>query len=119
MANREQYTCADMIEALHAVKGAVYLAAKKLGCSHQTVYNYIDRHPTVREVYEYYDGELVDIAELALRRAVSDGAGWAVKYTLSTKGKERGYTERQEFAGVEGKPLVVVNWDSHGTDDTD
>jgi hypothetical protein len=53
---------------------------------------------------------MVDIAELKLRQQVQDGEAWAVKYILSTKGKSRGYVERQEVTGKDGG-AIVINWD--------
>ena len=53
MSGKERFTAKDMIEALKKTKGMVYLAAKELGCSHTTVYNYIKRYASVRQEYEY------------------------------------------------------------------
>lgn len=96
-----------MIAALKATKGSVYLAAERLGCSHQTVYNYIDRYATVKDAYEFESGRTLDVAELALYKAIQDGESWAVKFILSTKGKNRGYTERTELTGAEGGPVPI------------
>ncbi|MCK5644811.1 MAG: hypothetical protein KAJ19_28685 [Gammaproteobacteria bacterium] len=85
-----------IIEALHATKGAVYLAAKHLDCSHMTVYRYINKYPDIKEIKDYYDEEVNDIAELGLRKRIIAGDLHAIKYQLSTKGKGRGYVERQE-----------------------
>ncbi len=95
-----------IIDALHKTKGAVYLAAKELKCSHTAVYNYVNKYPDVAEIKEYYDEETTDIAVLALRSSVIDKEPWAVKYQLSTKGKSRGYVERQEVSGADGKEII-------------
>lgn len=95
-------------DALHKTKGAVYLAAKRLGVSHTTVYKYVNRYPCLQELKDYYDNEMVDIAELGLRGAVEGEDPWAIKYLLSTKGKARGYVERQEreITGKNGGNVV-------------
>ncbi len=85
-----------MIDALKETKGMVYLAAKKLGCSHTTIYNYIKRHPTVKEAWKAEHGVVADNAELALYSAILAGEHWAVTFYLRTKGKDRGYTEKTE-----------------------
>jgi len=83
-----------MIEALEAAKGMVYLAAKHLGCSHTTVYNYIKRYASVRLVQEQTTGEFLDSVELKLyQAALRDSKPWAIQFALRTKGKQRGYTE--------------------------
>ena len=113
MANKHKYTATEVRDALLETFGAVYLAADKLGCSYNTVYNYIDRHPSVRAAYEHEDGKTTDAAEVALRRAILNGEAWAIKYRLSTKGKGRGYTERQEHTGKDGDPIAFVNVDTN------
>jgi len=96
-----------VIEALHKTKGAVYLAAKSLGCSHTAVYTYINNYPDIKEIKDFYIEELNDIAELKLRQAVHDGDQWAIKFQLSTQGKKRGYVERSEITGADGKEVVI------------
>ena len=48
MADRPHYTAAQVIAALNHTKGMVYLAAKHLGCSHETITNYCKRYPSVQ-----------------------------------------------------------------------
>jgi len=73
-----------------------FLAARRLGCSHDTIARYIQRYPQVRTVAEAARGVLVDTAELKLWEATERGEQWAVVLVLKTLGKDRGYTERQE-----------------------
>lgn len=83
----------------------VYLAARALQCSPQTIYNYRDKYPDVARAIEQSRGELVDTAELALKRAVLAGEAWAVCFALKTIGRNRGYSERHEISGIEGEPI--------------
>lgn len=106
----EKYTAAKMIEALKATKGMVYVAAKKIGCSPNTVYRYARAYPTVQQAIDNERGEFVDTAELALLRAVQSGEAWAVCFTLKTLGKSRGYVERQEITGKDGGPQEAVTY---------
>lgn len=97
-----------VIDALHETKGAVYLAATRLSCSHQAVYDWINKSPAIADIKAYYDGELVDIAEMRTREAVIEGEPWAVKMVLMTKGKGRGWVERTEISNAtddNGAPL--------------
>lgn len=93
--------------ALIAEKGAVYLAAKRLKCSHTTVYSFINKYKDLAELKEYYDEEATDIAVSRLRDAITTGDPWAIKFQLSTKGKDRGYVERQEITGADGNTITV------------
>jgi len=106
-----------VIEALKNKKGAVYLAAADLGCSHTAIYAYINKYPELQELKDQFDEEVTDIAELNLRKAVINADPWALKYQLSTKGKSRGYVERQEVTGADGKPMNIRWVDVEG--DTD
>jgi hypothetical protein len=101
MADRRHFTAEQIANALTETKGMVYIAAKKLGCSHQTIYNYILRHPTVRIAKENAEGEVLDMAELTVFKAIQNGESWAVTFVLKTKGKNRGYVERMENANVD------------------
>ncbi len=98
MTTRQRFTQQQIIEALKATKGMVYLAAERLGCEAQTVYNYRDRYPAVRAAMELEDGKIDDIAEMKLYQAIMAGESWAVQFRLRTKGKGRGYTERTEHS---------------------
>jgi len=97
-----------VMDALDNTKGAVYLAARNLGCSHTAVYGYIAKYPEIAELKEYYDEEVSDVAVLRLRESVFNSEPWAIKYQLSTKGKHRGYVERQEVTGAESAPIELV-----------
>jgi hypothetical protein len=105
MANK--YTQEAMIRAIEAANGMIYIAARKLGCSHQTVYNYARRYPAVQKTIDEQRGILLDTAELALLKAITQGEGWAVCFTLKTLGKQRGFVERQEITGADGGALEV------------
>jgi hypothetical protein len=105
---KEKYTQKEMIDALTAAKGMVYVAARKLECSAQTVYTYAEKYPAVKEAMKQERGLMVDIAEIALYKAVQNGEPWAVSLTLKTIGKDRGYTERQEITGADGGALEVA-----------
>src|SRR5262245_33874272 len=97
MAARPRYTAQQVIDALHATRGLVYLAAKRLQCDPDTVMNYCKRHPTVEQAKHDARGELLDNAEEKLWEAVQRGEAWAIAFALKTIGKSRGYVERQEL----------------------
>ena len=72
------------------------VAAKLLGCTRWTIYNYIARHPTVKRAYEEQRQTIVDIAEGKLIAKLDAGEWPAIRYILSTLGRDRGYVERVE-----------------------
>ena len=115
MGTRQKFTQAQVIDALRETKGMVYLAAKRLGCEAQTIYNYRDRYPAVRAEMEQQDGEVDDAAEMKLYQAIIAGEPWAVQFRLRTKGKGRGYVERvqQEVSGPDGGPIQTEHVEKH------
>jgi hypothetical protein len=92
----EHYTVEQVAEALRKSRGKVYLAAQRLGCHVNTLRGYLKRHEELAEVLEDARGLRVDIAEVQLEDATQKGEPWAVLYTLSTLGKDRGYTKKEE-----------------------
>lgn len=103
MAKTEQYTAAQMIEAIRATKGLISLAAKKLSCHPTTIRSYVARYPTVAEALKEEREAMTDTAELALFNAIQAKHAWAVCFYLKTQGKNRGYVERLETSNQ--------NWD--------
>lgn len=104
----------QIIDALRDVNGMVYLAARKLGCAPNTIYNRMAKSATIKQACEDSRGELVDISEQKLRAAVLNGEPWAIALVLKTLGKQRGYVERAEYAGVKDEPIeikITVNKD--------
>lgn len=104
-------TNARIIKALRESRGLVAVAARKLGCARQTIYNRAEKSEAVREALEEAREFTTDVAEAALFRAIEQGEAWAVCFYLKTQGKGRGYVERQEVehsGRVEGPVLNVV-----------
>src|SRR5262245_6648578 len=105
MAGKQRYTRAEVLEALLACNGLLYLAADRLGCGSNTVINYMRRYPSLRRLVLEKRGRRVDVGEAALDRAVLAGEPWAVQFLLRTQGKDRGYVERSEVVGADGAPV--------------
>lgn len=97
-----------IIQALRETNGLVSLAAKRVPCSITTINVRRKRVQAVEQVIQECRGELVDLGELALRKAVLSGEPWAVGLVLKTLGKERGYVERQETSGPDGGPIGLA-----------
>jgi len=98
MTAKEKLTQDQVIDALTRTKGMVFLAAKQLGCTHATIYNYINRYPAVAKAKELAEGQILDTAEIKLFEAVLNGEAWALSFVLKTKAKLRGYTERHDLS---------------------
>lgn len=101
----EKYTSDKMIKAIREKHGNLSAAARYLGCSRNTIARYIENYPTVKAVYDEERETLIDFAENQLFQQVKDGNITAIIFTLKTIGKSRGYVERQEVTGANGKPV--------------
>ena len=108
MASKEKYTVTQVVDALKAAKGRVYLAAEHLGCSYRTVYYYIDRHAKVKDAARHQKGRRGDVAESKLDAAVEAGEAWAICFLLKTQYKDRGYVEKSIVQQEQGKTLRIV-----------
>ena len=104
---KERFTNAQIINAVKATNGMVYLAARQLGCSPQAIYKRMTKSHIIKQAVDDSRGELIDISEQKLRIAVLNGEPWAIALTLKTIGKHRGYVERQEVTGADGDKIVI------------
>ncbi len=86
-----------MIDALRVTKGMVYLAAEKMGCEADTIYNRAKRSASVAKAMLRETERGLDLAELQLIKQINEGNTTALIFYLKTKGKRRGYIERHEF----------------------
>ena len=96
MSGKDLFTAQQFISAIPKSGGIVTKIAERVGCAWNTARKYIDTHPTVKQAYDDECENILDMAESALIKSVSEQEAWAVKYMLSTKGKARGYVERSQ-----------------------
>lgn len=83
-------------QELRRTKGIVSVAAKNLGISDTALHRRIQRNKSLQAVKVAAREEILDMAEAKLFKQVNEEKQWAIKYTLSTLGKKRGYVERIE-----------------------
>ena len=107
--SNEKYSSMKMIEALRASRGMIATAARLLGCSRQTIYDTIARHPEINSVVAGERELMLDTAELKLMEAVEDGEAWAVKFMLATQGQSRGYIERPRGENEDNELVVIID----------
>lgn len=101
------YKNAEIIEALKATGGLVYMAARKLGCDPSTINIRAKASPEIREAIDSARGDMLDMAEHELKKAVRGGDMTAIIFTLKTIGKHRGYVERVEQTGANGGAIEI------------
>jgi hypothetical protein len=91
----------------------VYVAARLLKCDPITIKRRIEASDKVRDVVEAQAELFVDTAELKLIESVNNGDSWAIQFALKTKGKNRGYVEKQEVEN-NGGMTITVRYENEG-----
>ena len=109
MDKTEQHKKA-MLEALEKSLGVVTTACKSVGIGRTTHYMWLDEDPEYRAAVESISDIAVDFAESSLHKQIKDGNPTSTIFFLKTKGKKRGYVERQEIdLGTDNHFRVEIN----------
>lgn len=85
-----------MLEALEKSLCVVSTAAKIAGIDRGTHYNWLKNDEEYRDQVKALENIVLDFAESQLHKQILDGNTTATIFLLKTKGKSRGYIERQE-----------------------
>lgn len=109
MDKTEQHKNA-MLDALEKSLGVVTTACKSVGIGRTTHYLWLEQDAEYRKAVDELQNMTLDFAESQLHKQIKEGNTTATIFYLKTKGKKRGYVERQEIqmdGAVESK---VVEW---------
>jgi len=99
LATRRNKTDAQkeaMLKALEATLGVVTPAAKVAGVRRQTHYDWMQRDAAYKQQVDELTEMALDFAESKLHKLIQEGNFTATIFFLKTKGRNRGYVERQE-----------------------
>ena len=126
MAGANQYKAKEFIDAIAGTGGIITTIANRVGCSWHTAKKYIDTYPTVTVAYADELDKNLDVAEaiiidnLKLLRKEQEQTRKPVetsdaRWLLATKGKARGYSQKQEVemsGNVDGRRVIeyVNDW---------
>lgn len=87
-----------MIEALEKSLGVVTTACKAVGIARETHYRWTREDEAYKEAVESISDIALDFAESQLHKQIQEGNSTSTIFFLKTKGKKRGYVERQEIS---------------------
>ena len=87
-----------MLEALEKSLGVVTSACKSVGISRETHYRWMREDSNYKDSVDDLANVALDFAESQLHQQIKGGNPTATIFYLKTKGKNRGYVERQEIA---------------------
>jgi hypothetical protein len=113
----DHYTAEQFINAIPGTGGIISAIARKAECDWHTAKKYCTEYATVKRVYDAEKEGVLDLAEAKLIEAIKDGDLPAIKFYLTTQGKDRGYTERHqmEHTGKDGGEIIFkVIYDDDG-----
>ena len=96
-----------MLEALEKSLGIVTSACKSVDISRETHYRWLREDADYKAAVEALSDVALDFAESQLHKQIKDGNSTATIFFLKTKGKKRGYVERQELDVSTGKMFQV------------
>ena len=96
-----------MIEALEKSLGVVTSACKQVGIARQTHYEWYSEDADYKAAVDSLSDVALDFAESQLHKQIKDGNSTATIFFLKTKGKKRGYVERQELDVSTGKMFQI------------
>ena len=86
-----------MIEAMEKSLGVVTTACKIAGISRDTHYRWLKDDEAYRDRINEIENIALDFAESKLHEQINAGSVPSIIFYLKTKGKKRGYVERQEI----------------------
>lgn len=95
----------DVAAALIVAEGHYADAARILGRSRQSLFNYVLRNQDLFELREEIFESALDEIERGYIQDAKQGDGTARKFFLTTRAKNRGYTTRVEHTGKDDGPI--------------
>ena len=97
---------AEEIKRVYSQKGAnISATCIALGISRNTLYSWRKASKKLDELMTDVEESLIDFSESKLMEQINNGNITAIIFHLKTKGKNRGYVERQEMTGADGEEL--------------
>ena len=98
-----------LLECLEKSLGVVTTAVKQVGIARSTYYEWL-KDPDFKRAVDDIQNVALDFAESQLHKQIQDGNTAATIFYLKTKGKPRGYVERQEIAHDGSIESTLIQW---------
>jgi len=108
MLMNQIYKEEDILKALKASRGIVSAAARRMGMTRRQLTRRVKSSEKLKEARDDARAEFCDLAESKLVENVEAGNVPSVLFALKCLGKDRGYVERSEVTGKDGKDLGEI-----------
>lgn len=95
------------IEIFEKSFGFVSIACENAKIGRTTYYRWLEEDSDFRQKCSDIEEANIDYAENKLLTQIREGNTTATIFYLKTKGKNRGYIERQEFTGKDGSDMIL------------
>ena len=119
MNEQTEHNKREVIKALEKSLGIVTTACKNADISRTQFYQWLKDDSEFKRKVDDISNIALDFAESQLHKQISDNSTAATIFYLKTKGKKRGYIERQEITGADGMPTNFQIEIIDKTEDTD
>ena len=96
------------LAALAKNLGHISKACKSANIHRQTYYLWIEKDEAFKDKCDDVQESFLDLAESKLLEKIKDGDNTCIIFFLKTKGKKRGYVEKQEVELI--KPIDEINF---------
>ena len=117
--NKTEHSKKALLEALKKSLGIVTNACERVGVGRTTYYEWYNNDEDFRNKVDDLQNVALDFAESQLHKQIAKQSTAATIFYLKTKGKKRGYIERQEITGADGMPTNFQIEIIDKTEDTD
>jgi len=108
--NKIQQTKKALLVALEKTLGIVTTACKIVDIDRSTFYKYFNEDKDFAKAVKDVDNVVLDFAESQLHQQIKDSNTASTIFYLKTKGKNRGYVERQEITGKDGDAIEITGF---------
>lgn len=96
-----------LVEAMHKSLGIVTQACTAVGVARDTYYQYYNNDPAFKKRIDDIQNVALDFVEGQLFKQINKGEVSSTIFYLKTKGKNRGFVERQEIEHAEVKTFNI------------
>ncbi len=100
----------DVLDAIKDSGGVISTIARRLKCNWNTAKTYCDKWESTKTALQDEKETTLDTAELKVLDAIKAGDTQIIKWFLSTKGKDRGYTTKIETSiNTSDDPIINIH----------
>ena len=99
-----------LISALEINLGIVTTACKQVGVHRSTYYEWYNNDNEFKKLVDDVNDQTLDFVESKLHEKIKDGDTTSIIFYCKTKGKKRGYVERQEIKHDADVKSKLIEW---------